>query len=90
MESTLSSIHIYGSAVPKNTDFSFRLLSPNWLTCIGSLAVQTPDCAEKAARLISKATDAPILYFGVFDSEMLWFPFFCGRKRPQDTLTMHA
>ncbi len=77
---SLNSIHIFGDALPKNCDYSFQSFSSNWLTCVEDFSEKMPDYSYKAAKRISKATDNPVLYFEVFDSEMIWFEFFCKGK----------
>lgn len=80
MGTSLSSIHIFGDCAPIDCGFSFRSFSQNWQTCIDDFSEGTPDYPYTAAKLISKHTDAPVLYFGVFDSEMIWFAFFRNGK----------
>ena len=73
MGTSLSSIHIFGDSAPIDCCFSFRSFSPNWQTCVDDFSEKAPDYPYKAAKLISKLTYAPVLHFGVFDSEMIWF-----------------
>lgn len=80
MGTSLSSIHIFGDSAPIDCGFSFRSFSPNWQTCIDDFSEKTPDHPYKAAKFISKHIDAPVLHFGVFDSEMIWFEFFLNGK----------
>ena len=80
MGTSLTSIHIFGNTAPVNCDFSFRSFSPNWLTCVEDFSEKAPDHSYKTAKAISKQVDAPVLHFGVFDSEMLWFDFFLDGK----------
>jgi len=77
---SLTSIHIFGNTAPVDCDFSFRSFSPNWLTCVDDFTEKAPDHSYKKAKIISKQVDAPVLYFGVFDSEMIWFDFFLNGK----------
>ncbi len=80
MGTSVTSIHIFGNTTFVDCDFSFRSFSPNWLTCVDDFSEKTPDYTYKSAQNISKMTDAPVLHFGVFDSEMLWFDFFRNGK----------
>jgi len=77
---TLNSIHIFGNSIAGDCGFTFQAFSAYWLTCIDDLSEKDADYSYNAARLISKQTDAPVLNFGVFDSEMIWFEFFCNGK----------
>lgn len=80
MGTSLSSIHIFCDASPIDSGFSFRSFSPNWQTCIDDFSEKAPGYPYKAAKLISKLTDAPVFYFEVFDSEMIWFEVLCNGK----------
>ncbi len=80
MGTSLSSIHIFGDSAPIDCSFSFRSFSPNWQTCINDFSEKAPDYPYKAAKYISKHIDAPVLHFGVFDSEMIWFDIFYNGK----------
>ena len=77
---SLTSIHIFGNAIPADCSFSFRSFSQNWMTCIDDLSGKAPDYSYKTAKAISKLVDAPVLHFGVFDSDMIWFDFFRSGK----------
>lgn len=72
MGTSLSSIHVFSNVVPSDCGFSFRSFSSNWQTCVDDFSEEMPDYAYKAAKIISKHTDAPVFHFGVFDSEMIW------------------
>lgn len=76
MGTSLTSIHIFGNTAPVDCGLSFRSFSPNWLTCIDNFSENTPDDSHKMAKIVSKQVNAPVLYFGVFDSERIWFCFF--------------
>ncbi len=80
MGTSLSSIHIFGDSAPINCGFSFRSFSSNWQTCVDDFSKKPPDYPYKAAKRISKHIDAPVLHFGVFDSEMIWFEVLCNGK----------
>ena len=80
MGTSLSSIHIFGDSAPIDFGFSFHSFSPNWQTCIDDFSEKADDYPYKAAKLISKRIDAPVLHFGVYDSEKIWFEFFLNGK----------
>lgn len=80
MGTSLSSIHVFCDSAPVDCGFSFRSFSHNWQTCVDDFSEKAPDYPYKAAKLISKNTNAPVLYFGVFDSEMIWFEVLCNGK----------
>ena len=77
---SLTSIHIFGTTAPEGAELSFRSFSPGWLTCVKDLSGKTPDDSYQTAKRISREIDAPVLYFGVFDSETIWLSIFCGGK----------
>lgn len=76
MGTSLNSIHIYGNLVPDKCGMDFISCSPGWLTCTVDFSEKEPGYSYKAAKMISKQIDAPVLHFGVFDSEKIWFDFF--------------
>lgn len=80
MGTTLSSIHIFSDSAPVNCGFSFQSFSPNWQTCTDDFSEKEYDYPYKAAKIISKSTDAPVLHFEVYDSEMIWFEFLRNGK----------
>lgn len=80
MGTSLSGIHIFSDSAPVDCGYGFRSFSPNWQTCVDDLSEKEPDEIYQAARFISRHTDAPVLHFGVFDSEMIWFEFLRGGK----------
>lgn len=80
MGTSLSSIHIFGNSAPIDCGFSFSSFSPNWQTCVDDFSEKEPDYSYQAAKFISKHIDAPVLHFGVFDSEMIWFEVLCNGK----------
>lgn len=77
---SLTSIHIYSDEVPDGLELPFRSFSSHWLTCTEDLLEQDLGYSSRAAKRISKSTDAPVLHFGVFDSEMIWFEFLRNGK----------
>lgn len=78
MGTTLSSIHIFSSVAPADCGLAFRSFSQNWQTCIEDFSETQPNAVYAVARNVSKHTDAPVLFFSVFDSEAIWFTFFLG------------
>lgn len=76
MGTSLTSLHIFSNSAPEDCGFSFRSFSPNWQTCVNDLSGQFPNDSRKNAKHVSQCTDAPVLYFEVFDSESVWVEFF--------------
>lgn len=74
---TLSSIHVFSSTAPEGCGFSFRSFSADWQTCTDNLSETD---ARKAAKLISRHTEAPVLHFCMFDSQQIGFEFIRGGK----------
>lgn len=79
MGTTLNSIHIYADFLPADMERSFRSFSPGWFTCLDDLS-DPPERACQEARRISKEVPAPVLLFGVYDSDMIWFTFYRNGK----------
>lgn len=77
---SLTSIHIFGKTSIENCEVSFKSYSPDWLTCVDNLSELEIAYSYKVAKRISKMTDAPVLWFGVFDSDMIWFEFLRNGK----------
>lgn len=77
---SLTSVHIYGGQPYAHNYFSFLRLSPSWQTCVNDLSDKGPDYSYKLAQMVSGEVDAPVLHFGVFDSEKIWFEFFYHGK----------
>ena len=80
MGMSLTGIHVFGTAAPEDAELPFRSFSAGWFTCVNDFSETDPERTYEAARRISRATDAPVLYFNVFDSEAIWFVFFRGGK----------
>ena len=80
MGTTAFGIHIFGDRTPIDCGFAFRSFSSGWQTCVDDFSEKDPDYSYKAAKLISKHTDSPVLHFGLFDSEMIEFAWFLGGK----------
>jgi len=77
---SLTSIHISGNALPKNCELCFSSFSDGWLTCTDEISDEEPKYAYKAAKAVSKCTDSPVLYFNVFDGDIIYFEFFLNGK----------
>ena len=73
---SLTGIHIYATEAPKVDGLSFSAFSPNWQTCVNDFSDHDFGYSCYKAKQISKQIDAAILYFGVLDSEKIWFEFF--------------
>ncbi len=74
---TTSSIHIYGTEAPAKSGAVFASYSAGWLTLLREPdAACDHDANLSLARALSKKTDAPVLCFGIFDSESISFSFF--------------
>ena len=80
MGMSLTGIHVFGTAAPEDAALPFRSFSAGWFTCVNDFSETDPERTYEAVRRISRATDAPVLYFNVFDSEAIWFVFFRGGK----------
>lgn len=77
---SLTSIHIYGDSVPADCGFNFRSFSENWFTCIDPLPCEEMKNTYAMARTLSKKTSATVLWFYLFDSDMIWMTFFKDGK----------
>ena len=77
---SLTSIHIYSDSVPADCGFNFRSFSENWFTCIDPLPCEEMKNTYSAARKLSKKTSATVLWFYLFDSDMIWMTFFKDGK----------
>ena len=77
---SLTSVHIFCNITPVDYNHSFRSFSPNWITCIDDFDESDANYSYTLAKTISKHVDAPVLHFGVFDSEMIWFEFFLNGR----------
>ena len=75
---TLCSIHILSTEIPQIPGVDFQSFSKGWFTCTNLDSFEED---YKLARKISKNTDKPVLYFYVYDSEIVSFAFLIsGRK----------
>ena len=75
---TLCSVHILSDEMPRIPGADFESFSNGWYTCknLGSF-----EDDYKLARKISKITDKPVLFFFVYDSDIVSFSFLInGRK----------
>ena len=80
MGTTLSSIHIYSSN-PVSTFPDFHSFSDGWQTYVPENEPVDPFAFQKLAKKISRSIDAPVLWFYIFDSEILIFEFYKNGKR---------
>ena len=75
---TLCSIHILSDEIPRIPEVDFQSFSKGWCTCTNPGSFEDD---FKLARKISKKTDKPVLYFYVYDSDIVSFAFLIsGRK----------
>ncbi len=81
MGTTFSSIHVYGNEELKIDSFEFRSFSEGWQTCINDFSEENLDYFGNTAKLISKKTSAPVLWFYIFDDEAINFAFFKGGRK---------
>ncbi len=80
MGTSLTSVHIFGNITAVDSKHSFQSFSPNWVTCIDDFDEKAENYSYELAKTLSKQVDAPVLHFGVFDSEMIWFSFFLNGR----------
>ena len=62
MGMSLTGIHVFGTAAPEDAELPFRSFSAGWFTCVNDFSETDPERTYEAARRISRATDAPVLY----------------------------
>ncbi len=77
---SLYSIHIYSECEVSFEGFQFESFSENWYTFTKNLRAEDADHSNEMARQLSKITEYPVLLFGIFDSEMIFFTFFKNGK----------
>lgn len=80
MGTTFSSIHIYGNDAIEDSTLEFRSFSEGWQTCITDLSEIDFNTVLKNVKRISKAIDAPVLWFFVNDSDYIDFVFYVKGK----------
>lgn len=80
MGTTISSLHVYTpDAIDGMKDFySF---SEGWQTYLPPMMPEDPFEYRMLAKRVSKRTDAPVLWFYIFDSEAICFEFYHKGKR---------
>mgnify|MGYP006053728983 CR=1 FL=1 len=67
MGTTFSSIHILSHEKIQTSYGEFQSFSDDWQTCISDFSDKDSEYSLKVAKLISKQTAAPVLYFYIFD-----------------------
>ena len=77
MGTTFSSIHIY-SSYEVNDYPNFYSFSAGWQTYMPQEEPEDPFAFRTLAKKISRTIDAPVLWFYIFDSELLLFEFYQG------------
>ena len=80
MGMTLSSIHVFTTEPIIGADY-FVSLSDSWQTYMPPELPEDLFEYRKFAKRISNITDAPVLWFYVFDDEAIWFEFYQKGKR---------
>ena len=60
---------------------NFKSLSEGWQTYIPDVEPENPLDFQKLAKRISKSTDAPVMWFYIFDSDAIYFQFYINGKR---------
>lgn len=80
MGTTFSSIHIYSPDLIQSFP-NFRSFSAGWQTYMPDEEQEDPFVFQKLAKKLSKNTDAPVLWFYIFDSEVLMFEFYREGKK---------
>ena len=81
MGTTFSSIHIYVNNAIEDPFLEFRSFSDGWQTCITDLSEMDFNTVLKNVKRISKAIDAPVLWFFVNDSDYIDFVFYVKGKQ---------
>ena len=81
MGTTFCSIHIYSSHPIASDKYRFHCFSPGWHTYLFEKDSDlNPDITRKTARHISNLVSAPVLWFYLFDDDILAFKFYVGGK----------
>ncbi len=80
MGTTFSSIHIFTGEKVKTNYCEFQSFSDGWQTCISDFSDKDPEYSLRVAKLISKQTSSPVLYFQIFDSDYIYFEFLQNGK----------
>jgi hypothetical protein len=80
MGMTLSSIHVFTTEPIIGVEY-FVSLSDSWQTYMPPELPEDLFEYRKFAKRISNITDAPVLWFYVFDDEAIWFEFYQKGKR---------
>lgn len=80
MGTTFSSIHILSDEKIQTSYCEFQSFSDGWQTCISDFSDKDLNYSVKLAKLLSKQTSAPVLYFRIFDSEDIYFEFLQNGK----------
>ncbi len=80
MGTSFASIHIFDNKEFQTSYCEFRSFSDGWQTCITDFSDKDLEYSLKVAKLISKQTSSPVLYFYIFDSEYIYFEFLQNGK----------
>ena len=80
MGTSFASIHVFDSKEIQTSYCEFRPFSDGWQTCISDFSDKDWEYSLKMAKLISKQTSSPVLYFQIFDSDYIYFEFLQNGK----------
>ena len=80
MGTSFVSIHIFDNKEFQTSYCKFRSFSDGWQTCITDFSDKDLEYSLKVAKLISKQTSSPVLYFYIFDSDYIYFEFLQNGK----------
>lgn len=81
MGMTFCSIHVYCAEPIVTTDFKFRSFSQGWQTYMpGDDELTDPVHSQNTARMISRAVNAPVLWFYLFDDVFTNMEFYLAGK----------
>ncbi len=78
MGTSFSSIHVYKDGFVTLPGFLFSSFSEGWQTCIEGLSGKDAAYCYKSAKLISQKESAPVLFFSLFDSDLIKLALFEG------------
>ena len=67
MGTSFASIHVFDNKEIQTSYCEFRSFSDGWQTCISDFSDKDWEYYLQMAKLISKQTSSPVLYFQIFD-----------------------
>ena len=80
MGASFASIHVFDNKEIQTSYCEFRSFSDGWQTCISDFSDKDLEYSLQVAKLISKQTSSPVLYFQIFDSDYIYFEFLQNGK----------